>query len=100
MTDYDADLFYDEQLYPYDGLMEILSQENPFYFGLPGEMVTPKVGRSKAFVHAYEHGRLKLTFPNGKSYTYRVSEDLYRRFMSADSKGRFFHEYLKHLDFS
>ncbi len=97
MTDYNADIDWDEELMPWDGIEEILSQENPFFFGMPQQMVAPRPTPSRAFSHAYQGGRLKLTFPSGKTYSYRCSEDLYRRFMASESKGRFFHEHIRNL---
>ena len=36
---------------------------------------------------------LKVTFVNGREYLYEgVSDDLYKRFTEAESKGKFFHE--------
>lgn len=98
MTDYDADIAWDEELIPWDGIETYGSQENPFYFGLPKHMVTPPPRPSRAFQNfIYKDGKLELTFLTGKKYTYKVSEHLYRRFLAAESKGAFFHEHIRHL---
>lgn len=39
---------------------------------------------------------LDITFTSGKTYTYYgVPSDVYRVFLAADSKGRFFNEHVK-----
>ncbi len=95
MTEYNDDIDWNEDLMPWNGIEDLGSQEAPFYAGMPSQMVAPKPRQSQAFSHVFSGGRLKLTFPGGKTYSYRVSEDLYRRFLAAESKGRFFHEYLR-----
>jgi len=100
MTDYNAAIDWDQQLMPWDGIEETGSQENPFFFGAPWQMVAPRPRQSQAFSHVYQGGRLRLTFPSGKTYSYKISEELYARFMQAESKGRFYHEHIRHLPFS
>lgn len=96
MTDYDADILWDGDLL-WDGEDDIGSQENPFFFGMPPQMRTAKPRQSEAFKYQYEHGYLRLTFASGKTYSYRVSEDLYRAFLEADSKGQYFHQRIRPL---
>jgi hypothetical protein len=100
MTDYNADIDWDQELMPWDGIDEYGSQENPFFFGAPWQMVAPRPRESQAFSHVYQGGRLRLTFPSGKTYAYRVSEDLYRQFLAAESKGAFFHRHIRHLNYT
>lgn len=96
MNEYDDDILWDGDWW-WDGVDTALSQENPFVFGFPTHMVAARPRESSAFKHRWEEGSLKLTFPSGKTYAYRVSEELYRAFLEADSKGKFFHEHIKHL---
>lgn len=100
MTDYNAAIAWNELDMPWNGIEETGSQENPFFFGAPWQMVAPRPRQSQAFSHVYQGGRLKLTFPSGKTYEYRVSEDLYQRFLQAESKGRFFHQHIRQLHIS
>jgi hypothetical protein len=40
--------------------------------------------------------RLKLTFPNGRSYSYdAVPPDLYQQWLQADSKGDFYNTFIR-----
>ncbi len=97
MTDYDADILWDDFVL-WDGDVEdIGSQENPFFFGMPTQMRVAKPRKSEAFKYSYLEGHLRLTFPGGKTYAYRVSEELYRSFLEADSKGRYFHDHIRHM---
>lgn len=57
---------------------------------------------SKLITHAEYNSlyhRLKLTFKtNGKIYEYKgVSEDIWQQFKSSESKGKFFHAYIKNM---
>lgn len=96
MTEYDAEnKTYDDYLL-WDGEEEVLSQENPFFFGMPGEMQPFVAKQSSAFKWAMrEDKRLHLMFPNGKTYAYKVSEEMYRRFLASESKGRFFRDHIR-----
>lgn len=96
MTLYDADILWDDYVL-WDGDEDIGSQENPFFFGMPPQMRPASPRPTSAFSYHWHDGHLRLTFPGGKSYDYRVSEELYRAFLEADSKGRFFHEHIRHL---
>lgn len=96
MTDYDADILWDGDLW-WDGEDDILSQENPFVFGFPRQMVAAKPRPTDLFTYRHHEGHLRLTFRTGKTYSYRVSEEIYRAFLEADSKGKFFHEHIRHL---
>lgn len=46
----------------------------------------------------YENGTLEIAFVAGGVYQYlNVPEHIYRGLMSADSKGRYFHNYIKDI---
>lgn len=97
MTDFDAQVLWDGDIW-WDGEQDdIGSQENPFSFGFPRHMRAAPPRPSSAFTWTHENGYLRLAFNTGRSYSYRVSEELYRAFLEADSKGAFFHQHIRHL---
>lgn len=48
----------------------------------------------------YENGLIYVQFHSGAVYQYRASEELFRQFLAAPSKGRFVHQYLKPLPYN
>ncbi len=101
MTDYNAEIAWNEALMPWNGIDEYGSQEAPFFFGAPHQMVAPKPSKtSRAFQNfEYRDGRLHMKFLSGKTYSYRVTEEIYRQFLQSESKGAFFHEHIRPLPF-